>query len=68
MDGIEPAGHAILGSFAPDRNAQMEDLTRSDLSGRLNDVMRLDVVQRSDLIIGTPAVPIRQIRSELFKC
>ena len=45
----------------------MEDLACSDLGARRNDVMRLNVVQRSDLILGTPAVPIRQIRTELFK-
>jgi len=55
------AEQARLRSIAIERNAEREHLAGADKRGGLDDVLRLDVVEGSDLVVRAPATPVLEL-------
>jgi len=62
MDRIESAAEqAGLRAVAVERDAEREHLAGADQARRLDDVLGGDVVERSDLVLLTPAAPVPEL-------
>src|SRR5579864_5801066 len=62
VDRIEAAAEqAVLRAVGVERNAERENLAGANEACRLDDILRRDVVERSDVIVLAPAAPVLQL-------
>ena len=62
VDRIEAAAEqAVLRAVGVERNAERKHLAGADQARRLDDVLRRDLVERSDVIVFAPAAPVLEL-------
>src|ERR1700722_5580309 len=60
--GFEGAAEQpVLGAAGIERNAERKHLAGADETCRLNDVLRRDLIERSDVIVFAPAAPVLEL-------
>src|SRR5207237_6309211 len=64
VDGIETLPRAALRAVPVERNAEREDLAARHQPPGGGDGVARDVVERPDLVVGTPASPVTNLQRQ----
>ena len=66
VDRIETAAEqAVLRALGVERNAERKNLAGADQARSLDDVLRRDLIERSDLVVLAPAAPVPELLRRL---